>query len=101
MRVGENIETMMELKGISRRELAQATNLSEASISRYINGEREPKMVSLSAIAKALSVSVDDLLGVEKNDSEDIGKAVMLIARNAKSLTKDDKKSLMNALIGE
>ena len=101
MSIGEKIEEMMQLKGMSRRQLSEVTNLSEASISRYINGEREPKMISLAAIARALDVTVDDLLEVEKDETEQVGKAVMLIARNAKSLSTEEKKTLMNALIGE
>ncbi len=101
MTVGERIEEMMQLKGMSRRKLSEITNLSEASISRYINGEREPRSISLAAIARALDVTVDDLMGVEKDEGEQVEKAVMLIARNAKSLSKEEKKTLMNALIGE
>ena len=101
MSIGEKIEEMMQLKGISRRQLSETTNLSEASISRYINGEREPKMISLAAIARALDVTVDDLLEVEKDETQQVGQAVMLIARNAKSLSTEEKKTLMNALIGE
>lgn len=101
MTVGEKIEEVMQLKGMSRRKLSEITNLSEASISRYINGEREPRSISLAAIARALNVTVDDLMGVKKDEREQVGKAVMLIARNAKSLSTEDKKTLMNALIGE
>ena len=101
MNVGKRIEETMKLKGISRHQLSKRTNLSEASISRYINGERQPKMISLISIAKALDVKVDDLIGENENGTEEIGKAVMVIARNAKTLTTNEKKTLMNALIGE
>ena len=101
MTVGEKIEEAMRLRGMSRHRLSEITNLSEASISRYIRGEREPKMISLSAIARALDVTVDDLLETSKDETEQIGKAVMLIARNAKTLNTEDKKTLINALIGE
>lgn len=101
MNVGKRIEETMKLKGISRHQLSKRTNLSEASISRYINEEREPKMISLISIARALDVKVDDLIGENENGTEEIGKAVMVIARNAKTLTTNEKKTLMNALIGE
>jgi transcriptional regulator with XRE-family HTH domain len=86
---------------MSRKQLAEASGLTEAAISRYITGSRTPKTISLSAIAKALDVTSDELLGNTKDSSNDVDKAIRLVARNAGSITKEQKKFLINALIGE
>lgn len=101
MEVGERIQRLLESKGMSRRELAELSGLTEAAISRYITGSRIPKTISLSAIAKALDVSSDELLGNIVDKPSDIEDAIRLVARNANSVSNAQKKFLINALIGD
>ena len=48
------------MKGV---DLARASGVSTTTISRYRNGERAPGGAELVAIAKALGVSPEELLG--------------------------------------
>ena len=50
-------------KQMTQRELAQRTNVTEATISRYCNGKRTPSITTLTKIANALNVNADYLLG--------------------------------------
>ena len=51
---------------ISQKQLAEMTNLTEAGISRYISGQRLPRIDILLTIAEALNCSLDFLLyGIE------------------------------------
>ena len=50
-------------KHMTQRELAQRTNITEATISRYCNGKRIPSITQLTKIANALNVNADYLLG--------------------------------------
>lgn len=54
----------ISMKGISQRELAERTGITEQSISRYLNGKRIPNLVDGAKIAKALNVSLDYLTGL-------------------------------------
>ena len=101
MGLSENIQELLEARSMSRRELAEASGLTEAAISRYITGTREPKSISLSAIAKALDVTSDELLGNVNNTKDEVDDAIRLVARNAGSVTREQKKYLINALIGD
>ncbi len=101
MEVGERIHRLLESKGMSRKELAELSGLTEAAISRYITGSRVPKTISLSAIAKALDVSSDELLGNIVDKPNDVDDAIRLVARNADSVSNAQKKFLINALIGD
>lgn len=99
--VGERIQLLLEARNMTRRQLAEASGLTEAAISRYITGARTPKSISLSAIAKALDVTSDELLGNVTNSSDEVDDAIRLVARNAGSVTTSQKRFLINALIGD
>lgn len=52
-------------KGVSQKWLAEKSNTTEATISRYIKEVNSPAvLIILSDIAKALNVSTDYLLGI-------------------------------------
>ena len=51
-------------------ELARKTGLSEAAISDYLNGKKEPRGKQSIAIAKALNVSLDVLWETEFADKK-------------------------------
>ena len=98
--VGSNIQMILKQRGMTRRELAERTGLTEVAIGRYINGEREPKAVTLSAIAMELGVSMDELMGIETNSNNELESAMRLVARNAGDLTPEEKTFLISALVG-
>ena len=96
---GERLEYYMSLRGFSQKDLAIETGLTEAAISRYVSNAREPKAIAIVKIAQALKVSTDDLLGIESQGEDDFDGALRLVARNAESMTPDQKKALIGALI--
>ena len=98
--VGGNIQMLLKQRGMTRRELAERTGLTEVAIGRYINGEREPKAVTLSAIAVELGVSMDELMGTEAGSKNELESAMRLVARNAGDLTSEEKAFLISALVG-
>ena len=97
---GEKLLGLLQKQGISQRQLADRLNTTEATLSRYVNGEREPKADMLANIATALNTTSDYLLGIEKNDY-DFPKLERLLARNATQMTDKEKRALISALFGE
>ena len=63
MKVNTRLLNIIKEKGITQKELAVILNTTEASISRYVNGLREPRLSVVCKMAKALNVSLDYLLG--------------------------------------
>ena len=60
-------------KNITQKELADAIGVNMSLLSRYETGKTEPTAKRLSAMAKALNVSVDELLessATELNDED-------------------------------
>lgn len=57
----DKLKELMTEKNMKAVDLARATGLSEASISDYLKGKKEPRGRQSIAIAKALDVSLDIL----------------------------------------
>lgn len=51
----------LEAQGWSRSDLARATGLHKGSISNVLNGQRQPSVDFVLAVARALKVSPEDL----------------------------------------
>lgn len=98
--IGNRISNALNKKGISQKQLAERINLSEAVVSRYISGEREPRANVLANIATALNTTSDYLLGIEE-DEFNHPRIKRMIARNANKMSKEEKKELIDALFGE
>lgn len=59
------LKEAMQKRGLTARELANKSNISEASISRYLSGKLIPKQATIQALAKALGVDPVWLLGYD------------------------------------
>lgn len=97
---GLRITETLQKRGMTQRELAERIGVTEAVISRYISGDREPKPDVLANIATALHTTSDFLLGIE-NEAFNHSRIRRMIARNASSMTEQEKRELINALFGE
>lgn len=61
MSFSDKLKEMLNKNGLKAVDLARSTGLSEASISDYLKGKKEPRGRQSIAIAKALNVSLDTL----------------------------------------
>ena len=60
--IGDNIKRLMKANGYTQGELARRAGITEAALSRYVAGSREPHAKALENLAIALGVSVEDLI---------------------------------------
>lgn len=97
---GERLLTLIKKQGLTQKELADRINTTEATLSRYISGEREPKAEMLANIATALNTTSDFLLGIEAEDFS-FPKVERILARNSAAMTDAQKRALISALFGE
>lgn len=95
MSVGEKIRQLMETYNLSQKELAKKCNLTEGAISKYVNGERIPRVPVLIKMAKELNVSPDYFMD---DKITEFVKIKSLVARNAGNLTDAQKMELMSIL---
>lgn len=62
--LGDRIKELRQSLCLSQAELAQQLHCTQAALSQYENGNREPGLQELIQIASALNTSTDYLLGV-------------------------------------
>jgi transcriptional regulator with XRE-family HTH domain len=88
---------------LSQRDLASKVGVTETTMSRYINGTREPKIEILLNLSISLETTVDELIGNQDVDEEkqEYPQIKRLLARNSKNLTMTEKKELINVLLSE
>lgn len=98
--LGGRIQSLLQRRNISQRELAETVGLTEAALSRYISNSRQPKPDMIANIATALHTTSDYLLGIE-NEEFSYPRVRRLIARNASKMSEKEKKELIDALFGE
>lgn len=94
--IGERLTFYLEREGMSQRELAKRAGVTEAAISRYVKGAREPRAITVAALAKGLGVTVNDLVGAEVGPLDE---AYEMVARNAHDISEERKKRLIKILL--
>ena len=94
----DKLSTRLKQLGMTQRELANIVGTTEASISRYVNGERIPNDALMSKIADALEVNVSFFKDGHDEKVEDLMRINELIARNEKKMTPEEKLAIIRLL---
>ena len=97
---GQRLLNLLQKQNITQKQLADKVNTTEATLSRYISGDREPKADMLANIATALNTTSDYLLGIEREEF-DFPKVERILARNSANMSEKQKKALISALFEE
>lgn len=98
MTIGDNLRRARETKGLTQREVWEATGISESSYKSYEKGERPPPGDKIVTLARLLSVSTDDLL-LELSERE-ISGDLRAIFNRFDQLPSDEKHHAKIALRG-
>lgn len=97
MKFTDIIVELMKQEGLSQKELAEKINVTEASMSRYIKGERIPRIDVLVKLANVFNVSIEYLQGLKEVD--DFNEIKRIVARNSKKMTDQQKMELAKMLL--
>ena len=65
----DRLKKAMNDNNLNSRELSKRCGLSEASISRYLLGQMEPKVDAIKKMADALHVDPVWLMGIDKEET--------------------------------
>ncbi|WP_405121047.1 helix-turn-helix domain-containing protein [Pseudomonas leptonychotis] len=98
MTIGDNLRRAREAKGLTQREVWDATGISESSYKSYEKGERPPPGDKIVTLARLLSVSTDDLL-LELSERK-ISDDLKAIFNRFDQLPSDEKRHAKIALRG-
>lgn len=69
MQLGENIRRQRKLRKLTQEDLDEALGVSAQTISRWENGVNLPATAMIPLICRALDISSDQLLGIERSPS--------------------------------
>jgi transcriptional regulator with XRE-family HTH domain len=67
--IGERLRSARDRAGLTLEQLAEATGLSKAHLSRLESSERQPSIAALLDLSAALGVQVNTLLGEDRSSS--------------------------------
>lgn len=96
---GERLQNLLTAQNITQKEFAEKIGCSESAVSRYISGERMPKGNLLVKISVILGTTTDYLLnGTPSNKDSELSYAKILLRRNAKQMTAEQKMEIVNLL---
>ena len=93
----KKLKRLMEQRRINQRDLAAMSGVTEAAMSRYLHGERQPRAEVVANMATALGVTSDCLLGRNEDKSE-LAQAMRLVARNVSEIPEKVRMELIRLL---
>ena len=66
MNIGEKIKNFRKMRGLTQNYIAEVMGVTCQAVSKWEKGDCMPDITRLPLLAKALGVSVDDLLSNSK-----------------------------------
>lgn len=74
--LGDNIRKFRKLNNMSQDELAEKLNVTRQSVSLWENGQTQPSLENIVALAKLFKVSTDELLVSDKTEPATVSNTV-------------------------
>jgi len=96
----EKVTRLMRERGISQKQLAELSGITESSVSRYLHNNQRPRMDVVVNIARALHVETEYLLDEEEKCETAYNAIATAIARKGNELSADEKNQLIALLLG-
>ncbi len=88
----KNLRDLIESRGKTSKELAEDVNISHVTVSRYLNGRREPDLKYVLLLAQYFNVSVDWLLGFSGSKFDILPPVIQEFATLYSLASPDDRK---------
>ncbi|EKB53734.1 helix-turn-helix domain-containing protein [Falseniella ignava] len=93
--LGKKIESIRINKGLTMEEFGKLFNTSKGTVNNWEKGRNSPNKTNLKAIADLAGITVNELLGVERYDKQEIIDAIhdddtMELIIKAKTIGEDE-----------
>lgn len=59
----DNLKAALEKRGLSQADLARKLDVTRTTVSNWCSGQRTPTLANMQAIAKALDMTMGEILG--------------------------------------
>lgn len=103
--IGERLSHLLKQNGMTQRELAKKVNVTEAAMSRYMQGTRVPRAETLSKMAKNLNTTTDFILigenptPPEESFSKDFYEMYKIAIKISPKMTMQQRKTIIDILL--
>lgn len=97
----DKVKKMMSDRNMNQKELSEKSGITRASICRYLQGKRRPRIDVVVNFAKALGVEPEDLLDEDEKVMSSMEAIKLSFARNGGELTEEEKKELVDMIMGK
>lgn len=71
MDFGSRLKELLNDRQLSQKDFAEDLSIAASTVGNYVRGIREPDYETLKRIASYFNISIDYLLGVQSNKTED------------------------------
>ena len=95
--VGDRIIELRKHLGLSQRQLATLSGVSQSGLSSIESNSKSPSLETLSLICKALNISLSELLNSEKIESNITSYELQQLLTEASKLSKENIKILISS----
>lgn len=98
MNIGEQIKTIRQELGMSRRAFSEAAGISDSYLAELEKGKKQPTVNILSKIANAFNISISDILGESENPTLPLRPELTELVETAKGFKPQQIKLLSQFL---
>ena len=99
MEFSERLKDVRKQAGLTQVDVAEKLGISQPAYASWERGVKKPTQDNLVKIAKILNVSVDYLVGISKEKSDELDNIELLFRMNSKGLTDEEKEIFRRELI--
>lgn len=95
---GERLSLLMQSHGYTVKTLSEDTGITQATLSRYVTGERTPETSYILDLAQHFDVSVDWLLGFNDDRYDSLPQDIKELVSLYTLASADDRKVIQVVL---
>lgn len=94
----KQLRLLKDQRGLTQKEIADRLETTEATISRYVSGDRTPSIETAVELASMLNVSMDTLCGIDPPAVERQSPEITILVNCYKSASDEDRRVLWSLL---
>ena len=94
----ENLRRLISARGLTVKGFGEEINVTSATLSRYLSGNRTPDLPYVVKIAQYFNVSIDWLLGLNGDQFDVMPKEIQEIAHLYSLSSLDDRRVVQAVL---
>lgn len=92
------LRLLKDERGLTQKEIADRLDTTEATISRYVSGDRIPNIETAVELASLLGVSMDTLCGIDPPAVERQPPEISILTNCYKTASDEDKRVIWSFL---